>query len=227
MRILLKMRRVVAALALIAGPVSGAAAQGVELSFYGGLQSAPHSGVEITGDPIVADSDFTAGWDGRSLEAPPYYGLRATWWQGENLGFGLDFTHSKVYADGETLAETGYERLEFSDGLNIVTLNAYYRWPGAMGTATPYVGGGLGVSYPHVELTEQNATGESETFGYQMTGPAVALIAGVSVPITDDWSVFGEYKGTYSMNEAELDTGGILSTDIVTNAVNLGVSFSF
>ena len=212
------------ALALWAG---GAAAQGIELGFYGGLQSAPHSGVTISGDDALSDSDFTAGWDGRSLEAPVYYGLRATLWQGQNLGFGLDFTHSKVYADNATLAETGYDRLELSDGLNIVTLNAYYRWPGAMGSVTPYVGGGLGIAYPHVELTATTPAGTSETFGYQMTGPAVAVIAGVSVPISEDWSVFGEYKGTYSMNEAELDSGGTLETDIVTNAVNLGVSFSF
>ena len=220
--------RAIAILTCAAACWAGAAsAQGIELGFYGGLQSAPPSGVTITGDGLLADTDFTAGWEGRSLEPPPYYGLRATWWQGQNLGFGVDFTHSKVYADDETLAETGYERLEFSDGLNIVTLNAYYRWPGAMGSATPYVGGGLGVAYPHVELTETTPGGESETFGYQMTGPAVALIAGVSVPITDDWSVFGEYKGTYSMNEADLDGGGTLEADIVTNALNLGVSFSF
>ena len=216
---------ILTAAALVAG--SSASAQGLELGFYGGLQSAPHSTVTVTGDSVVADREFTAGWEGRSLEAPPYYGIRGTWWRGENLGFGVDFTHSKVYADGETLAETGYQRLEFSDGLNIVTMNAYYRWPEAMGSLTPYVGGGLGVAYPHVELSQTTDAGESETFGYQMTGPAVALIAGVSVPITEDWSVFGEYKGTYSMNEADLDTGGTLETDIITNAVNLGVSFSF
>ena len=67
----------------------------------------------------------------------------------------------------------------------------------------------------------------SETFGYQMTGPAVALIAGASYPINDNFSLFGEYKGTYSMNAAELDGGGTLETDIVTNSVNLGVSFNF
>jgi lipid A oxidase len=39
--------------------------------------------------------------------------------------------------------------------------------------------------------------------------------------------VFGEYKGTYSSNEAELSGGGSLETDIVTNAFNVGVSFRF
>ena len=69
--------------------------------------------------------------------------------------------------------------------------------------------------------------GGSETFGYQVTGPAATWIAGASLPINDRWSVFGEYKGTFSMNTAELETGGTLKNDVVTNAVNLGLSFSF
>lgn len=131
--------------------------------------------------------------------------------------------HAKVYADDETLTETGYERLEFSDGLNIITLNAYRSWQDGFGALSPYVGGGLGVSFPHVELTD----GGSETFGYQLTGPAVAWIAGASLPINDSWSVFGEYKGTYSINSADLQGGGTLETNIITNAVNVGVSFNF
>jgi lipid A oxidase len=214
------MRVTLAALSLLAA--SPALAE-VELGFYLGSQSAPHSGVTITGDSVVPDSDFTAGWDGRSFENPLYYGLRATWWRNERFGLGLDFTHAKVYADDETLAETGFEHFEFSDGINILTFNVYRRWDQALGGLTPYVGGGIGLSIPHVELTD----GGSETFGYQVTGPAVAWIAGISYPISDRFSVFGEYKGTYSMNEAELTGGGTLETDIITNALNLGVSFNF
>jgi lipid A oxidase len=209
------------ALTVLTAP--GIARAEVELSFYGGWQTAPHSGVTVQGDSVVPDSDFTAGWEGRSFDAPPYYGLRATWWRNERFGFGLDLNHSKVYADDATLSATGYEHFEFSDGLNILTVNAYARWDSALGDFTPYVGGGLGVAVPHVELTD----GGSETFGYQVTGPAVAWMAGLSYPINDTWSVFGEYKGTYSVNEADLTGGGTLETDIITNAVNLGVSFNF
>ena len=215
------MIRLTSIAAAIVCPVLAAAE--VELSFYGGAQSSPHSTTTITGDSVVADTSFTAGWEGRSFETPPYYGWRATWWRSETFGVGVDFTHAKVYADAETLAETGFERFEFSDGINILTLNAYRRWPAAFGQVTPYVGGGLGLSIPHVELTEES----SRTFGYQVTGPAVAWIAGASYPITDTWSVFGEYKGTYSLNEADLDTGGSLETNIITNAINFGVSYSF
>jgi lipid A oxidase len=92
-----------------------------------------------------------------------------------------------------------------------------------LGNVTPYVGGGLGVSIPHVEVTN----GASETFGYQLTGPAATWIAGASYPISEQWSVFGEYKGTFTSNTGDLDTGGTIETDIFTNAVNVGVSFNF
>lgn len=198
-----------------------AAAQ-VELSFYGGAQSALDSGVTIGGDSVIADQSFDQSWEGRSFEAPPYYGIRATVWQSPSFGYGLDFTHAKIYPRDDVLPD-GFERLEFTDGLNTLTLNAYRRWDRALGEITPYVGGGVGVAIPHVEVF----SGGSETFGYQITGPAATVIAGASYPITDNWSVFGEYKGTYSVNEADLDGGGTLSTDVFTNAVNLGVSFNF
>ncbi len=206
--------------ALWVGPTAVSAE--VELSFYGGIQSAPSSDISIRDDDILADDDFSVDWEGRSGTAPIYYGFRATRWRSETFGFGLDFAHNKVYPkDGELPA--GYEVLEFTDGLNTLTVNAYRRWDNAFGDMTPYVGGGIGVALPHVEVTN----GASETFGYQLTGPAATVIAGASYPINDQLSVFGEYKGTFSSNSAELDSGGTLETDIMTNAVNFGVSFNF
>ncbi len=205
---------------LCLAPLSAAAE--VELSFYGGAQNAPHSVVSVTGDPIIPDSEFRMGWVGKSMAAPIYYGIRATVWKTPSFGYGLDFSHNKIYPkDGDLPA--GYETLEFTDGLNTLTMNAYRRWENAMGDISPYVGGGLGLAIPHVEVTY----GTSETFGYQVTGAAVTWIAGASYPINDHWSVFGEYKGTYSQNVADLDSGGTLKNDVVTNAVNVGLSFSF
>ena len=193
----------------------------VELSFYGGVQSAPASEISIR-DPEIGDDDFSQDWEGRSFEAPPYYGIRATQWQSPTFGFGLDFAHNKVYPADDSLA-AGYEVLDFTDGLSTLTINAYRRWTGVAGDVTPYIGGGLGIALPHVEVTN----GTSETFGYQLTGPAATWLAGATVPINDQWSVFGEYKGTFSSNTADLESGGTLETDIVTNALNFGVSFNF
>jgi len=207
--------------AALVGLANSAQAQ-VELSFYGGLQSALESDVDIRGDRVIADQDFSVPWEGRSLEAPIYYGLRVTRWQDESFGYGLEFNHAKIYPpDGELPAN--FERLEFTDGINTLTANAYYKWDGLLGEVTPYVGGGVGLSIPHVEVI----TEDSRTFGYQVTGPAATVIAGARMPLADQWSVFGEYKGTFTSNEGDLDTGGVVRTDVVTNAINVGVSFDF
>lgn len=188
----------------------------VQLSFYTGTQSAPHS---IIDDSVLGEGRVK--WLGKSFEAPPYYGVRATWWTSDTWGFGVEANHAKIYAENKT--SLSYDVLEFTDGLNLITANVFRRFPNA-GRFTPYVGGGLGIAVPHVEIQR---VGESKTFEYELTGPAAILVVGTSYEITDKWSIFGEYKGSYSMNKAKVDSGGTLSTDIVTNALNLGVSYSF
>ena len=143
--------------------------------------------------------------------------------EGQILRMPIAHAEGSYYADDETLDDEGLDTLEFTDGLNILTLNAYRRFPDAAYGLTPYVGGGLGVAVPRVEYDD----GQGRTDEYQLTGPAVALMAGASYDVTDSVSVFGEYKGTYSQNEADLIGGGTLESDIVTNALNLGVSFNF
>ncbi|MEM8980270.1 MAG: outer membrane beta-barrel protein [Pseudomonadota bacterium] len=192
-----------------------------ELSFYTGFQSAPHS--RVKGDANGTDFNFLAEWEGRPFEAPPYYGFRATYWKSPTFGWGVDFNHTKVYATDDTLADSGFDDLELTDGLNILTLNAYRRWPSEERKWTPYVGGGLGLSIPHVDAEFAG----SNTFEYQITGPAAAWMAGVTYPLNENWSVFGEYKGTFSSNDASLEGGGSLKTNIITNALNIGVSYGF
>ena len=195
----------------------------MELSFYSGAQESPHSRVKGNDPGGVGAFSFLAKWKGRSFEAPPYYGFRATWWTGPKLGFGLDFSHNKVYSSAATRAASGFSVLEFTDGLNILTANVWRRWQNDNSRWTPYVGAGVGVSVPHVEAT----TSGGRTFGYQLTGPAFQWVAGVNYSINGRWGLFGEYMGTYSINDADLDNGGKLSTNIVTNALNIGVSFKF
>ncbi len=218
------MTRVRLALCLTALVCAAAPAAGeFELSVYTGWQTSPHSTVDGDEPGGLGDFDFTAAWEGRSGEMPPYYGIRGTWWRSETIGYGIEFNHAKVYADDDTLDDNGFERLEFTDGLNLLTVNVFRRFPDQDRRWTPYVGGGIGVAIPHVDVK----TDDNKTFGYQYTGPAVQWVAGVTYPVSDAWSVFGEYKGSYSQNSADLDGGGKLETNIVTNALNLGVSFNF
>ena len=76
---------------------SQAVAQDMELSIYTGWQTAPHS--RASGDyPGGGSYDALIGWDGKSFEMPPYWGLRGTWWRSDTFGVALEFTHAKVYA---------------------------------------------------------------------------------------------------------------------------------
>ena len=204
--------------------LSRPAAAETDLSFYLGTQEAAHS--RVRGDDPAGSGpfNFLAKWEGKSFAMPPYYGFRATWWRNDGpLGFAVDFNHTKVYASDKTMRDNGFKTLEFTDGLNILTADVLYRWQNA-GRWTPYVGAGLGIAVPHVEV---QTTSGPKTFKYEYGGPAVAAVAGVSYRLTDHWSMFGEYKGVYSRNDVDLEGGGYLKTNIVTNALNLGVSYSF
>lgn len=217
------MTRTSALTALFLAASTSLAAAEFEFSAYGGWQTAPHSLVEVSG---VGATSFTAGWEGRSFRMPPYWGVRGTWWIEQMPGWGvaLDYQHAKVYADAETFTNDipTWSRFEFSDGLNILTVNAMYRFQ-QFGKWRPYLGAGVGISVPHVEVTRPSGT----TFEYQLGGAAFTGLAGVNYRITDRWSVFGEYKFNYTMNEVDIDSGSKLKTNIINNAFVAGVSIHF
>ena len=220
------MRKIIstlASLALLAGFAAPAAAE-MELSLYGGSQSSPHSRVSGTYPGTGARYEALIGWEGKSFAPPPYYGARATWWRRPDLGFGIELTHAKVYAPVAERAALGFNRMEFTDGLNILTFNVTKRWNDRFGPFTPYVGAGIGLAVPHVDVTSANGY---RTFGYQVTGPAARLTAGAKYDLSDNWALFGEYQFTYSSNKVKLPAGGSLNTDIITNAINFGISYSF
>jgi len=201
----------------------------IELSFYGGSQSSPHSrvtGIYPAGSPGgLAGTAFSnlIGWDGKSFAMPPYYGARAMWWrENSDIGWGVEFTHTKVYAPAAEMP-AGFSRLEFTDGHNIFTANVMKRWPDKWRGVTPYVGAGVGFALPHVDIT----VGGSRTYGYQLSGPAAKLIAGAKYDINDRWAVFGEYQFTWSQNAVNLSGGGNLKTRVLSNAVNFGLSVKF
>lgn len=196
-----------------------------ELSFYLGAQSAPHSRITGTdpGNSVSEELDFLAAWEGKSFTPPPYYGYKITFWNQSGFGWGLDYNHAKVYADDATREDNGFSRLEFTDGLNLITVNAYKRWDNMWGDFTPYVGAGLGVAVPHVDIESEGG----KTLGYQVTGPAAVLIAGSKYDLGDRWALFGEYKFSYTQNDADLGSGGSIKTNVLTNALNFGLSFKF
>lgn len=194
----------------------------LEIQAFGGTQSLPHSIVK--GSTINGPVDARIGWEGKSFAPPPYYGVRAIWWRESGIGFGAELTHDKAYAPDAEMAANQFDRLEFTDGHNIITVNVAKRWQNLWGAYTPFVGAGIGLAVPHVDI---KPTGGDRTFGYQITGPAMRLGAGVSRQITETWSVFAEYEFTASDNKAKLDDGGTIETTLVTNAINVGFGYKF
>ena len=194
---------------------------GIDFSVYGGASASPHSDIDF----VLADGttgSIGPGWDGASFEMPPYYGIRATYWLESmpNLGVALDFTHAKVKADLDRAP--GFQKLEFTDGINLLTANVHYRYEWT-DRITPYVGVGVGASIPYVEVTN-TATG-TFTEELQLAGVAASALAGVDFAITDRISAFAEYKFSYATVDADLNNGGSLETDLIINQAAIGLTF--
>ncbi|MDV7145375.1 hypothetical protein R3X27_22040 [Tropicimonas sp. TH_r6] len=164
----------------------------------------------------------TVGWDGENLKMPPNFGLRAVWWlEGKpNWGIGIDNVHTKIAANP---MPKDFKTLEFTDGINMITLTGNYRhlnetrW-------TPYVMAGVGITTPHVEAT--SADGSSEMFQYQYGGPAVQATFGIDYEINDRWSVFGEGKLAQYWFDVDLEGDGTLQSDVFGYVFAVGVTYS-
>lgn len=202
---------------------AGASAAEWEFSGYLGYQSAPPSNVEGF-HPDTGPFDAEMNWRGEWDELPPYYGVRVTYWTSETIGYSLELTHAKVDAPRKDTVPIGFDDLEFTNGLNIVTANIHRRWPDAWQGLSPYIGGGIGVSVPHVDVLTSTGI---QTLGFQLAGPAARIFAGASYDLNETWSVYAEYQMTYSVNETDLDGGGSLDSNVLTNALNIGLSYRF
>lgn len=217
-----------------------------QIGFYGGWSESANSDVDVV-QPNGTDLTLhDVEWDGYPLSfdgGPPFYGIRGTYWRdaNPNWGFMLDYNHVKVKPDlFQTVNTTGtrdgvavagqqplnqtVSLLEFTDGLNMLTFNVLYRKPHERWT--PYAGLGLGIAFPHVEFSRNNAT--VRTFEYQLTGLAAQALVGLEYNLSRRLALFGEYKISYAqVADADLDGGGTLDTDVWTNHFLFGVSYRF
>jgi lipid A oxidase len=212
-------------LSLALAPVAAKAE--FQLSVYGGANTANNSDVTLSLGAL--SGEFDVDWFGDSWNKPPYYGVRGTLWLDDfnqpNWGVAIDFTHAKVKADlDDPVVGARFDRLEFTNGLNSLTLNGLYRMP-LDDRFSLYAGAGAGASIPHVEVETFPAT--ARTFEYQVTGPVVQGLIGGNVKLAYGFSLFGEYKASYSWNEADLNGGGSLEADILTHQFAVGLSYSF
>jgi len=197
-----------------------------QISVFGGANWNFKSDVTLSNSAIGND-DRSIGWDGGGFETPPYWGVRGTYWLSKNSpwGFALEYTHQKAIADLDFSTDPKYSHLEFTDGNNLVLIEALYRFSPMMnGTLVPYFGAGIGVTVPHVEVTLK--TGD-RTFEYQCCGLAAQIMAGLEYKLTDAWSLFTEAKLSYSHIDADLNGGGTLETDLWSPALAIGLTYRF
>ena len=189
----------------------------------------------------VEDRDVP--WDGDSFGPPPYWGARGTYWLNSAPSWGLmvDYNHAKVIADqGAVVSVTGtrdgvklgpkdrvgdtFQVMEFTNGINEIFFGGQYRW--MFDRWTPYVGVGVGFAFPHVEVRRAGPN-QPYTYDYEVTGVAVEGLVGLEYHLTQRFSLFGDYKLSYSNNDASLKDGGSLQTDVVTNHFIFGASYRF
>ena len=205
------------------------------------VRYAPNSGTNLTYEDV--------SWDTEPFGTPPYYAFRMTHWfdRSPDWGLAFDFTHAKMISDADRMVRVAgvrdgvpvdgvetvgdaFQDLEFSDGHNLLTLNALRRWQpfatdagSRFGQASLYVGGGAGIAVPHVEVS----TAEALVHEFQYAGPALQFLTGAGMPISDHFSLQVEYRLTWAELDTDLGGGGSLTTDALTHHLNFGVGFDF
>jgi lipid A oxidase len=202
-----------------------AAVAETQFSVYGGANWNFKSDVRL--DAGAIQDDRSVSWDGGSFDMPPYWGVRGVYWlsKGSNWGFAIDYTHQKALANIDFGNDGTYDRLEFTDGNNLVIFEVLYRFnPMMNGTLVPYVGIGAGVTIPHVEVTLDNA---GKTYEYQLAGAAAQVLAGLEYKLNESWSLFTEAKLSYSNISADLNGGGRLETELWSPQLAIGVTYRF
>ncbi len=218
---------VVAAAAILLAIGSAPAAAEMQIGVYGGMNTNFNSPATLHKDGL-SDSR-TMDWEGRPLQMPPYWGVQAIYWlnRGAGWGVGLDYTHTKAYADLNFATDPIYRHLEFTDGNNLVILNLMYRFaPIADGRLLPYVGVGGGVAIPHVEVKLKAFPGQ-DTWEYQLAGGAGQVLGGLEYQLGNSWSLFAEGKLSYSHLATELAGGGHLKTYLWSPQLLFGISYRF
>lgn len=214
----------VAALAAAAGSfLANPASAELVLSFYLGSNHSPASTVDYDFDRGAGSQSTEVEWDGETYKMPPYFGLRAIWWleSNPNWGFGIDNVHAKIAADP---MPDDFKELEFTDGVNMISANTHYRWLNES-RWTPYAGVGIGITTPHVEVTDAAQT--SETFWYQFGGASAQGLVGLDYRINDRWSVFTEFKLAKFWIDVDLQYGGELQTEVLSRQFAMGVSYTW
>ena len=209
-------------------------------SIYGGFSNAYDSDLRLR-QPGGTDMTIkNVSWSSAPFKTPPYHGFRGTWWLpfGGTVGAMADLVYIKVIAERDRIVEQSgtrdgkpvpereklsatFRRLEFTDGLNLLTANLIYRLPLPF-RVRPYVAIGIGGSLPHAEVRRTGA--KERTFEFQLAGYAVQIIGGLEFRLSNRGSAFVETRSSYATNTVSLVDGGTLEMDLLVNHASAGLS---
>ncbi len=183
-------------------------------------------------------------WKAESLVTAIYYGARGIDWSARlpRLGVMVDFTHAKATAiRSQKVAQSGkrmgrpvppmepitrtFRKLEFTHGLNFLTINGVYRFTGWRRRAIPYVGLGIGFVIPHAEVWRAGQPKSKRFLEAVVTGLATQVFGGIEwkIFVSDRYSAISEYKLTYTTNDVHLHDGGHVEANLWVNGFNFGV----
>jgi lipid A oxidase len=222
------------------------------ISGFSGVSSAFNSDLNLHENNGNDLTFHDASYKTHDFNSPLYYGGRLTYFlsRESHWGFGLEFFHSKVYLDEassyhvtgtrdgapvndtEPAANTFYD-FNCSHGLNYLTADTFYRFflgqpENFVHRFEPYLGAGVGITIPHVEL---ELTNEPRFEQYEFGGLGVLAIAGVSFDITKHIQLFTEYKFSYAhLDKLDFNNGmtsGTISLDSMANHLVFGASYRF
>lgn len=226
-----------------AGEASSAARSEMQVGFYMGQSITPRSDVTMKAPDGTDMTLKNLRWKSDSFKPSPYYGGRAIDWNARVPTFGamVDYTHAKATADRfqtnsqegrrggkevppvELFAKT-FRKLEFTHGLNFLTINGVYRAAGLHRRIIPYVGLGIGFTIPYVHARLAGRPKNEEVLEAQLTGVAYQVLGGIEWRIfkSDRRSVFTEYKLSYTTHDVTLRQGRKLWTNILIHQFNVG-----
>ena len=175
----------------------------IQGGLYVGGSLTPRSDVRFTAPDGTDMILKKVKWKTESLITAIYYGARGIDWNARlpRLGVMVDFTHAKATAiRSQTVAQSGtrkgkpvppmekitktFRKLEFTHGLNFLTINGVFRFTGWRRRAIPYLGLGIGFVIPHAEVWRAGEPREKRYLEAVVTGLTPQVFGGI------EWKIF-------------------------------------
>lgn len=188
-------------------------------------------------------------WDTRPFSGSFYYGYRVEVFPTARapLGFALDFTHNKVYANPNQVAETSgtfngepvsgptrigdrVQEFRITNGINTLAFEALYRFKGdssnryPFGRVTPYVAVGPAL---FIDYGINEVNGQKNKHYYDWAGWGFQARGGLRYRLNPDVSVFGELKYTNGPGDVNVAGDGRGTTHLSSLHTVGGLSYQF